>query len=240
MSAFGNSAYIPLTLIEIFPVTLPAVADKFGLEIPTLYVGVYLLVLSPLLWSVGNFLVSGSSGKIKLKDFLSAPLIGILAGFTVVFLHLQPVLFNPRLPFFHIYSALDRIAPVTLPLIMISLGSMIATLSYKKGENHSRIKVTLYVSLIRFLFFPALFFSLYFLLFKKLALSPVQIWVIFLEMHISPLWRLRRRLMRIPYLLPCYLHIFYTCFCSLCIFSFSSPCPEYYDSDRSTGFRRIA
>ena len=69
---------------------------------------------------------------------------------------------------------------------MISLGSMIANLSYKKGKNHSLIIVTLYVSLIRFLFFPALFFSLYFLLFKKLALSPVQIWVIFLEMHIPP------------------------------------------------------
>jgi len=186
MSAFGNSAYIPLTLIEIFPVTLPAVAGRFGLEIPTLYIGVYLLVLSPLLWSVGNFLVSGGSGRIKLKDFLSAPLIGILAGFSVVFLHLQPVLFNPKLPFFHIYSALNRIAPVTLPLIMISLGSMIANLSYKKDKNHSRIKVTLCVSLIRFLFLPALFFSLYFLLFKKLALSPVQIWVIFLEMHIPP------------------------------------------------------
>ena len=105
MSAFGNSAYIPLLLIEIFPVTLPAVAYRFGLEIPTLYVGAYLLVLSPLLWSVGNYLVSASPGRIKFKDFFSAPLMGILAGFTVVLLHLQPVLFNPKLPFF-IYTAL--------------------------------------------------------------------------------------------------------------------------------------
>ena len=186
MASFGNSAYIPITLIEIFPVTLPLVADRFGLAIPTLYVGTYLLVLSPLLWSVGNFLVSGNSDRIKIKDFISAPLIGIVSGFAVVLFRLQPLLFNPELPLFHVYKALDRIAPVTLPLIMISLGSMIANLSYKKGEFSSRIKITAAVTLIRFIFFPSLFFALYFLLFKKLSLSPAQIWVIFLEMHIPP------------------------------------------------------
>lgn len=186
MASFGNSAYIPITLIEIFPVTLPVVAEKFGLAIPTLYVGTYLLVLSPLLWSVGNFLVSGSSDRIRVKDFISAPLLGILSGFAVVLLRLQPLLFNPELPFFHIYKALDRIAPVTLPLIMISLGSMIANLSYAKSENPSRIRITAAVCFIRFLFFPSLFFSLYFLILKNLSLSPAQIWVIFLEMHIPP------------------------------------------------------
>ena len=191
MASFGNSAYIPITLIEIFPVTLPLVAQKFGLAIPTLYIGTYLLVLSPLLWSVGNFLVSGSSGKIKVGDFISAPLLGIVSGFAVVLLHLQPLLFNPQLPFFHIYKALDRIAPVTLPLIMISLGSMIANLSYSKDKKFSvnktsRIQIAAAVSFIRFLFFPGLFFSLYFLFLRKLSLSPAQIWVIFLEMHIPP------------------------------------------------------
>ncbi len=186
MSSFGNSGYMPLTLIEIFPFTLPIIAEKFNVQISSLYVGLYLLVQSPLLWSVGNFLVKGSSEKIKLKDFISPPLIGISLGLLTVILGFQKVLFDPQLPLFHIYKALDRISAVTLPMIMLSLGAMIANLSYSGQNRKKLVKLAFSVSAIRFLFYPIVFFASYFLLLKKLIHDPIMIWVIFLEMHIPP------------------------------------------------------
>ncbi len=186
MSSFGNSGYIPLTLIEIFPFTLPMITEKFNVEISSLYVGLYLLVQSPLLWSVGNFLVRGSSDRIRVKDFISPPLIGISIGLVTVIFGFQKILFDPKLPLLHIYKALDRISSITLPMIMISLGAMIANLSYSGQNRNKLIKMAISVSAIRFLLYPAIFFASYFLFLRKLIHDPIMIWVIFLEMHIPP------------------------------------------------------
>ncbi len=186
MSSFGNSGYIPLTLIEIFPFTLPIIAEKFNVEVSSLYVGIYLLVQSPLLWSVGNFLVTSSGKRIRLKDFISPPLVGISTGLLIVFFNLQHILFNPKLPFLHIYKAMDRISAVTLPMIMLSLGSMIANLKFENNNRIKLFKLAITVSGIRFLIYPATFFTAYFLFLKNLNLNPILLWVIFLEMHIPP------------------------------------------------------
>ncbi|GEM_PF-979747 len=191
LSSFGNSGYIPITLIEIFPLTLPLVTELFNVQVSILYVGTYLLAQSPLLWSVGNFLVSGSGERIKPRDFISAPLLGILAGLLVVVFNIQGPLFNPRLPFLHIYRALERLSQVTLPMIMLSLGSMIANLSHFEGKSLSKkgrelARTALTISGIRFVIFPAIFLIAYFTFLRQYMRDPVMLWVIFLEMHIPP------------------------------------------------------
>src|SRR6056297_685088 len=58
MAAFGNSGYMPLTLAEIVPLSVPVIADTLAPGIIPVQVAAYLFVFSPLLWSVGNLIIT--------------------------------------------------------------------------------------------------------------------------------------------------------------------------------------
>ncbi|MBA7483303.1 MAG: transporter [Spirochaeta sp.] len=184
MAGFGNSGIIPLMLIEILPVTLPRVAERFGTAAPTLFVGAYLLFLTPMLWSFGNYLVSGKQHKLRLKELVTPPLIGIMAGFLFLIPPLQDLLLNPTLPFFHVHSALAMLGRGAYPLILVCLGSMIAGLRGRVRKDHLMVAAS--VAGIRFLLLPALFFAAYYLFLRKMDLPGEVIWVLFLETHLPP------------------------------------------------------
>ncbi len=185
-STFGNSGYFPLSVIEIFPVTLPLISELFGTSEPTLYVGVYLLVNSPLLWSAGNYLMTGKGRRPGIKEIITPPFVGVVLGFIALLTGFGTIAGNQELPVFHILSALERISAMTLPLILISLGAMIGNL-HTSSEKPSKLMFMAGVtSSIRFLIMPALFYGSYFLFLKNLNLSPAQLWVLFLETHIPP------------------------------------------------------
>lgn len=186
MSTFGNAGMIPLTLIELFPLTLPVLADTFGTTAPLLYVGTYLLVASPLLWSIGNFLIVGTGRLPKFRELLTPPVFGIAGGLAIVVLGLQPVVFNPQLPFYYLMKALERFGDMTYPTILFCLGALIGKISINKDEIRHLLSFALVVSAIRFLLLPAIFIGLYWTFLRHTALTPAQIWVIFLEMHIPP------------------------------------------------------
>ena len=185
-STFGNSGYFPLSVIEIFPVTLPLISELFGTTEPTLYVGVYLLVNSPLLWSAGNFLITGKGRRPGIKEIITPPFVGVLLGFIALLTGFGAIAGNQRLPLFHIISALEMISIMTLPLILISLGAMIGNLHAASKKPSKLILMAGVTSSIRFLIMPALFYGSYFLFLKNLNLSPAQLWVLFLETHIPP------------------------------------------------------
>lgn len=185
-STFGNSGYFPLSVIEIFPVTLPLISELFGTSEPTLYVGVYLLVNSPLLWSAGNYLMTGKGSRPGIKEIITPPFIGVLLGFIALLSNFGVIANNMELPVFHILAALERISAMTLPLILISIGAMIGNL-HVSGEKPSKlILMAGATSVVRFLIMPALFYGSYFLFLKNLNLTPGQLWVLFLETHIPP------------------------------------------------------
>ena len=185
-STFGNSGYFPLSVIEIFPVTLPLISKLFGTSEPTLYVGVYLLVNSPLLWSAGNYLVTGKGRRPGIREIITPPFVGVLFGFLALLTGFGTIAGNQELPFFHILSSLERISTMTLPLILISLGAMIGNL-HISGEKPSKLMLMAgATSAVRFLIMPALFYGSYFLFLKNLNLTPAQLWVLFLETHIPP------------------------------------------------------
>ncbi len=185
-STFGNAAYFPLSVMEIFPITLPLVSDLFGTADPTLYVGVYILVFSPLLWSVGNYLMTGKGRRPGIKEIITPPFIGVLLGFTVLLSGFSHIAADQKLPFFHIISALRMIASLTLPLILISLGAMIGNLHTSKEKPGKLLLMAGAASFVRFLIMPALFYGSYFLFLKNFNLSSGQLWVLFLETHIPP------------------------------------------------------
>ncbi len=185
-STFGNSAYFPLSVMEIFPVTLPVVSRIFGTAEPTLYVGVYILVFSPLLWSIGNYLMTGKGRRPGIKEIITPPFMGVLFGFIALLTGFGSLASNKELPLFHILSALTMISSMTLPLILISLGAMIAKLHATKKDPSRLVLMAGSASFIRFLVMPALFYGSYFLFLRNLNLSAGQLWVLFLETHVPP------------------------------------------------------
>lgn len=186
LSTFGNSGYIPLALMEIFPLTLPTIAQRFNPLTASVYVGAFLLLNSPVQWTLGNWLVAGSGQRPKPAELITPPFVGILAGLAVVLLGVQPVLFDPGLPFLYAFKAMEKVGNLTLPLIMICLGAMIAELPIDRDTGKEMIGMALGVSAVRYLALPLLFVAAYLLLLRPAGLTPVQTWVIFLEMHVPP------------------------------------------------------
>lgn len=186
LCTFGNAGYVPLSLVELFPVTLPMIAAQFGTTTPTLFIGTYLLAHSPLLWAAGNYLISGHAHRPRLSELITPPLQGIIAGLCIPLLGLYPVITNADLPFLHVFRALERIGSLTLPLVLISIGAMIADLRFHAELRGRLFTMAALVSAVRFLILPAGFFGGYFLLFRPLGLSPVVLWIVFLEMHTPP------------------------------------------------------
>lgn len=185
LSTFGNSGYLPLALMEILPLSLPALAVRYGFAAAPLYIGTYLMVNSPLLWSIGNWLVAGTR-RPRLGELITPPFIGIVAGLAVLGLGLQRPLLEPTLPFFHVFRALERVGATTVPLIMVALGAMIGELAFEPGARRGLFGMAAAVSVVRFLLLPAAFVAAYLLVLRPLAFSPQQVWTIFLLTHLPP------------------------------------------------------
>ncbi len=175
---------MPISLIEIFPLTVPFLAQRFGTELPLLFIAGYLFLYSPLLWSIGNILISGK--KPKLKAFFSPPIFGIIAGLLVSISGFSTVLTNESLPFLPIVRSAQTIGEVTVPLVLIAIGAMIANLSFDKTRLKELLVVASGALSVRYLMLPALFFTAYFLVLRHMDLPATHIWVLFLVNHVPP------------------------------------------------------
>lgn len=188
MGTFGNSGYMPLTLGEVVPVSVPAIATIVDVELVPVLVAAYVFAFSPLLWSAGNLIITrpeGATAKLSLRDLLSPPLIGILIGLLVSFSGLGSLASDPGLPLFHIFEAIDRLSAITLPLALISLGALIGGLRVPRGAFGHYIGLAATVFGVRYVALPALFFALY-LSGVLASLAPAALFVLFLETHTPP------------------------------------------------------
>jgi predicted permease len=185
LSTFGNSGYLPIALMEILPLSLPALAQRFGFATAPLYIGTYLMVYSPTLWTLGNWLVAGTR-RPKLGELITPPFVGIVAGLAILGLGVQRPLLDPALPFYHVFRALERVGATTVPLVMVALGAMIGELAFEPGTRRGLLGMAAAVSAVRYLLFPAAFVAAYYLLLKPLAFTPTQVWTLFLLMHLPP------------------------------------------------------
>ena len=187
LCSFGNSAFLPLTLMEIFPHTVPMIADSFGTTVPALYISSFVLAQSPLLWSVGYALITGTTKGLRVSQILNAPMIAIFLGFASLMTGINTLLTNEQLFLYHIFEGARIVGSTTLPLILISIGAMIASIETHREGKRKLMSMALRVAGVRFLFFPAIFFISYFLFLKELDfLTPTHIWVLFLEAHLPP------------------------------------------------------
>jgi predicted permease len=187
LGTFGNSSFLPLFMIELFPLSVPQIEQIFGISTPLLYLGAFTIMQSPLLWGVGNYLVSGRMGRPKLKEIVSPPVFGIIIGLLVAAFQVTPIIEDPRLPFYHLFKSLEKVGMTIFPLMIICLGATIADMNTAKGISKKFLyKMALSVGSIRFLIVPLLFLGLYFAVLRPLNLSNAHVWVIFLQMHIPP------------------------------------------------------
>ena len=188
MAAFGNSGYIPLTLAEIVPVSVPVIGELFAPSLVPVQIAAYLFVFSPLLWSLGSLIITTPDGRasarrrFEWRKLVSPPLIGIVIGLGVSASGIATYADDPRLPVVHALEAIDRLSAITLPLALVSLGALIGGLRVPKASFAHYLGLALAVNAVRFVLLPAIFFVLYATGLLR-ALAPAVLFALFLEMH---------------------------------------------------------
>lgn len=185
LALFGNVGFMPIFLAELFPSVLPELQNSFGTTTPMLYMGFYLFVASPALWAGGAYLVNGTIGRPRIREFFSPSMFGIAAGLLVPLFGLQPLLFNPDYPLLQLMNAADSLSRAFFPLTLVCLGASFAAMKELGAhETPENLKLSLHVAVVRLLFIPGLFFLAYFLIIRPLQLSATHSWVFFLQMTV--------------------------------------------------------
>jgi len=171
--AFSNSGYIPIALVAgitaVFPIFIkdPQASDK-----AISFIAIYLLLQSPILWTVGYSLVSGKKiSEINFRKLFPPPVLGMLAGITVAMIPALKDLFcssdgvlNP------VYRATGIISEATVPCVMILLGGCLA-LGPGRGVVNKRTIFS--VILIKLIVFPIIGIF-YVLLLRHLGALPAN------------------------------------------------------------------
>lgn len=128
-TGFGNAAYMPMSLILAITVIFPVFAqDKDSAATGIAYISLYLLTFSPMMWSLGYFILSGKKySEFKLKSLFPPPVIGLLIGAVIGFVPFLKDLFVARSGFLYpVYSAAELIAAPTVALALLVLGGKLA------------------------------------------------------------------------------------------------------------------
>lgn len=186
LSGFGNSGYLPLSINELLPLTLPVLAPIVGSDEATLMIGAYLFIQSILLWSVGNALVVGTGSKPSVRQFLSPAVIGMLIGLAIRLSGLTTIIERPGSFPYYTFLALEQISSITFPLVLLTIGGLIAGIDKSLLRDRSVRKYAISVTVMRMVVVPV-FFWVFALVFRSAALSAIPlVWVLFLETHTPP------------------------------------------------------
>ncbi len=180
---FGNAGYLPLSIHELLPAALPVFGEVLGGPLPPLYIGAYVFFLSPLLWSVGNWLVQGGTGRLKAGHLISTPVIGIFGGLIASATGLGTLMETQGTLWYYAALALERLSEVTVPLVLVTLGGLIAGITPSSDSRRALAAVGTTAAVVRLLALPAAFWAVM-LSTDGLARAPIPIlWVLFLEFH---------------------------------------------------------
>lgn len=181
LCTFSNAGYIPLALFDIFNANMGRFGEFFNIPQPSLYIGSFIFMYSPLLWSVGNYLVTGATGRIHIKQFITPPVIGILCGVLLSLLGSGPLISDYALPFHYIHEGLKTLGSITSPLILIVLGAMVGELEFKRSLSMEDFRFAFTPMLIRYGILPVSFLLLLKYLPAAQALAPSVLLVLFIE-----------------------------------------------------------
>ncbi len=143
MASFQNAVYIVLPIGQlVYP-------DQFDLL--ALYCFLLILGQSPIMWSVGKVLVSGSKDAVIMwKDFVTPPLVATLTAIFLVVSGTASMLPQTLL------SSMDLLGQATVPLAVFILGATLGSISFK---NMPPVKDVLRVTGVKFILVPATAFA---------------------------------------------------------------------------------
>lgn len=184
VGGFGNAGYLPLSVHELIPFTMPLVAEAVGTTQPSLYIGIYVLIQSPIMWSLGNYLVTGGGTKLGWQAFVSTPVIGIGLGLIASISGVGEAAETSRGIWYHALQGLDTIARLTAPLVLITLGGVIGGLRLPGRERrNAAFRMALVAAVVRLGIMPAIFWLIATRTGILGGMGAAVLWVIFLEFH---------------------------------------------------------
>lgn len=134
-----NSGYLPLALVA-------ALLSANGRATAYQYIFLIIMGTSLSMWTIGVHIISGSKklGLKSLKNTLNPPFIAIIFSLILGFTHL-----NRFIPDFFI-NTLEMAGDITIPLIMIVLGGILASLRLTKNKYKIGISLLIFLKLLLF------------------------------------------------------------------------------------------
>ncbi len=132
MTSFCNSGYL------LIPIAM-ALFQGEEQSLAILYIGLYILFFSPLMWTYGVWLLRGKEGERSkgVAGLITPPAIGVICGVVAALPGPKNVL--GHVEFF--IKALEMIGDATVPLAMIILGAILATIRVNTSLNWRGIGV---------------------------------------------------------------------------------------------------
>jgi len=118
LTAIMNAAYFVLPIGQVI---YPGQFDEFAL-----YVALYVMGISPLVWTVGKFFITErKESKTSWKEFMTPPFLANVVGLIFVLTGLIKIV-----PSF-VERSIDLIGTATVPVATIILGATLGTMSWK-------------------------------------------------------------------------------------------------------------
>jgi predicted permease len=118
LASIQNASFL---ILPIGSVLFPDQFEEFKL-----YCFLYLLGVSPVLWTLGKYLVSTEPGTgIKVRDFITPPFVANLIGLFLVFTNLRQVV--PSI----IIGSAELIGSATVPVATLVLGAVLGGMSFR-------------------------------------------------------------------------------------------------------------
>jgi predicted permease len=140
MSTFCNAAYLPIPLVVAL---LPAQQSNLAV----LYIALFVFVFSPVQWTVGVWLMKGvqsARSPASPLQFFSPPSVAIALGMLAALPPIKPLLM-------HVHFVVDAMAmagEATVPLAMIILGGILATVSIRRVLDARAVLLTILIKLV--------------------------------------------------------------------------------------------
>jgi predicted permease len=141
LSSMQNAAYLVLPIVQIlYPEKFPQYA---------LYVFLFILGVTPLMWSLGKVLITASSENdypFKIKNLLTPPLIANLLSILIVLSSLRN--FVPKV----FIDSTELLGKGAVPVATFILGATLGSISFRKKPPLIDI---FRVNIVKFIFIPA-------------------------------------------------------------------------------------